>query len=268
MKIKEVRVSKSGVIPIASYANLRPGFEVVAELEKGETMEECFEKLQDIINTQFAIEENKALIRKIEKLYKNIRFHEKNGKKYPSVTSIMGWDTEWSIPTYELNQYASRGTIIDRLFQLFISEGKWFNPQELIYLKKDVNTLLSGNLGLHWQNCSHIKFMEKYGELLGKPLELQKVVFNEELSYAGTPDIIGPFSDLKSIIDVKTGGYDFAQLAAYAACLEGIKQLVIFPVGPTNNISGYTKPVIRLDWQDDWQRFLEMRKRFRENFGI
>lgn len=278
MKIKELKVSKSGVIPIASYSNLRPGFEIVAEVGEDEDLEKCkltlkrlspiFEGLQNVIDEQFAREENKAIVKLIEKQYKNIRFYKKNGKKYPSVTSIMGWDTEWKIPSYELNQYAARGTIVDRLLQLFLKENKWFNPQGLTELQNDVNTLLSGNLKLHWEDCTHIKFMEKYGELLGEPKEIQKAVFNEELGYAGTPDLIAPFKKLKSIIDCKTGGYDFSQLAAYAGCVEGIKQLVIFPLGPTNNVSGYSKPIVRLNWGDDWKRWLVMRGRFRENFGI
>jgi len=268
MKVKEITIGKSGVIPIASYSNLRPSFSMTVEPEEGEELDSIFKSIQMIIDNQFEREEQNAAIKRIEKLYKNIRFYKKNGKKYPSVTSIMDWDTEWRIPSYELKQYGSRGTIVDRLLQLFLKESKWFNPKELIELKDDVNSLLSGNLKLHWEDCTHIKFMEKYGELLGEPKEIQKAVFNEGLGYAGTPDLIAPFKGLKSIIDCKTGVYDFAQLAAYAACEEGVKQLVVFPLGPTNNVSGYSKPVIRLNWGDDWKRFLLMRKKFRENFGI
>jgi len=268
VKVKEITIGKSGVIPIASYSNLKPAFSMTVEPEEGEDLDSIFKSVQEIIDNQFEREERNAAVKRIEKLYKNIRFYKKNGKKYPSVTSIMGWDTEWKIPSYELNQYGARGTIVDRLLQLFLKENKWFNPQELSELQNDVNILLSGNLKLHWEDCTHIKFMEKYGKLLGEPKEIQKTVFNEELGYAGTPDLIAPFQEKKSIIDCKTGGYDFAQLAAYAGCEEGIEQLVIFPLGPTNNVSGYSKPIVRLNWDDDWKRYLLMRKKFRENFGI
>jgi len=278
VRIKELRVSKSGVIPIASYSNLRPGFEIVAEVEEEEDLEKCkltlkrlapiFEGLQNVIDEQFAREENKAIIKLIEKQYKNIGFHEKDNKKYPRVSSIMGWDTEWKIPEYELNQFGSRGSIIHRLFQLWFQESKWFNPLELLELQDDINILKSGNLHLDWRDCTHEKFMEVYGKFVGKPRIIEETVFNEELLFAGTPDLIAPFRDLKSVIDYKTGGYDFAQLASYASCVEGIEQLVIFPVGPTNNVSGYSKPIVRLNWDDDWKRFLMMRKKFRENFGI
>jgi len=278
MKIKEIRVSKSGVIPIASYSNLRPGFEIVAEVGEDEDLEKCkltlkkltpiFEGLQNVIDEQFAREENKALIKLIEKQYKNIGFHKKNGRSYPRTSSILDWDTEWKIPSYELNQHGARGRIIHRLSELFLKEEKWFNPTDLTELEDDVNILLSGNLKLHWEDCTHQKFMQMYGKFIGEPEAIEEVVFNEELFYSGTPDLIAPFKDLKSVIDYKTGGYDFAQLAAYAGCIEGIKQLVIFPLGPTNNVSGYSKPIVRLNWGDDWKRFLVMRKKFRENFGI
>ena len=268
MKVKEITVGKSGVIPIASYSNLRPSFSVTVEPEEGEELDSIFEKIQMVIDERFAIEENKALIKLIEKQYKNIGFREKDGKKYPRVSSIMGWDTEWKIPKHELNQHGARGTIIHKLNHLFITENKWFDPKEIEELEGEVNKLLSGNLKLHWEDCSHKEFMEKFRGDIGEIEAMEEVVFNEELFYSATPDLIAPFKGLKSVIDYKTGGYDFAQLAAYAGCIEGIKRLVIFPLGPTNNVSGYSKPIVRLNWENDWKKWLMMRKKFRENFGI
>lgn len=268
MKVKEITIGKSGVIPIASYSNLRPSFSMTVEPEEGEGLDSIFKSVQEIIDKQFEREEQSAAIKRIEKLYKNIGFHKKNGRSYPRVSSIMGWDTEWKIPSYELNQYGTRGTIIHKLSELFLKEKKWFNPTDLTELEDDVNILLSGNLKLHWEDCTHQKFMQVYGKFIGEPKIIEETVFNEKLLFAGTPDLIAPFKDLKSVIDYKTGGYDFAQLASYASCVEGIKQLVIFPVGPTNNVSGYSKPIVRLNWENDWKRFLVMRKKFRENFGI
>lgn len=268
MKIKEIRASKSGVIPIAKFANLKPGYEAVADLEKGDDPAKCLEKLQSILDARFAIEENKALVQLIEKQFKNIGFHEKDGKKYPRESSIMSWDKEWRIPKHELNQYAARGTIVHKLFHLFLTEGKWFDPKEIEELEDSVNMLLSGNLKLHWENSSHKKFMKKYRDDIGKIEAMEEIVFNEELFYSATPDLIAPFKGLKSVIDYKTGTYDFAQLASFAGCIEGIKQLVIFPVGETDNVNGYMKPIIKTDWKDDWRRWLEYRRRFRENFGL
>jgi len=268
VKIKEIKASKGGVIPIASFSNLRIGFEISAEIGEDEDASLIFKKLQEIIDNQFEREEQNAAVKRIEKLYKNIGFHKKNGRSYPRVSSIMDWDTEWKIPSYELNQYGSRGTIIHKLSELFLKEEKWFDPTELTELEDDINIIKSGNLHLNWEDCTHQKFMQVYGKFIGKPEAIEEVVFNEELFYSATPDLIAPFKELKSVIDYKTGGYDFAQLAAYAGCIKGIKQLVIFPLGPTNNVSGYSKPIVRLNWENDWKRWLMMRKKFRENFGI
>ncbi len=249
MKIKEIKVSKSGVIPIASYSNLRPGYEITADVNEGDDISQVLAKLQDVLDQRFAIEENKALVGLIERQFKNIGFHEKDGKKYPRVSSIMGWDQEWKIPKYELSQYGARGTIVHKLCHLFVTGKKWFNPAEIKELENEVNILLSGNLKLHWKDCSHKKFFEKYIEDIGEVEAMEKLVFNEELFYAGIPDLVAPFNGLKSIIDYKTGSYTFIQLAAYAGCVLGIKQLVIFPLGASNNVSGYSKPVIKTNWE-------------------
>jgi len=135
-------------------------------------------------------------------------------------------------------------------------------------LQDEVNLLLSGNLKLNWKDCSHKKFFEKYRKDIGKIEAMEEIVFNDDLFYSGTPDLVAPFNGLKSVIDYKTGAYDFCQLASYAACLKGIKQLVIFPLGKSTNVSGYSKPIIKTDWKKDWEEFVKLRKKFRENFGI
>jgi hypothetical protein len=210
------------------------------------------------------------LVKLIEKQFQNVGFHknEEDNLDYPRTSSIMDWDSEWKIAKHELSQYGARGTIVHKLCHLFVTENEWFNPIELAELDDEVNILLSGNLKLGWKECSHKKFMEKYRSDVGEVEAMEKVVFNKELFYSGTPDLVAPFKGLKSIIDYKTGAYDFASLAAYAGCIKGIKQLVIFPVGESKTVSGYSKPIIRSEWSADWDRFVEKRRKFRENFGI
>ena len=243
-------------------------YSITAELDAKDDPEKILEILQNILDKRFSIEENRALVRLIEKQFKNVGFHEKDGKQYPRTSSITGWDSKWSIPAHELNQYGSRGTIVHKLIHLYVMENVWLDPKEIPELQDDVNTVLSGNLHLKWEDCSHKKFMEKFGGDIGEVGAMEEIVFNEELFYSGTPDLVAPFKGLKSIIDYKTGAYDFMQLASYAACVEGINQLVVFPVGKSKNVSGYSKPIIKTDWDKDWKRFIVMRKRFRENFGI
>ena len=270
MKIKEIRVSKSGVLPIASYSNLRPGFEIVADVNEDDDIPQILAKLQDIIDERFNLEENKAVTKLIKQQFKNIGFHknEKDGREYPRVSSIMDWDKEWKIPKYELKQYGARGTIVHKLIHLYVTTDEWLDPNGLADLQDEINLLLSGNLKLSWKDCSYKKFMEKYRKDIGKIEMMEEIIFNEDLFYSGTPDLVAPFQGLKSVIDYKTGAYDFAQLSSYASCLSGIKQLVVFPVGKNKNVSGYSKPIIKTEWKDDWNRFVGLRTKFRENFGI
>ena len=53
MKIKEVSASISGVIPIASYENLRPSFTITAELEENEDVDNSIKQLRNIIRAHF-----------------------------------------------------------------------------------------------------------------------------------------------------------------------------------------------------------------------
>jgi hypothetical protein len=267
MKTKEISVGLSGVISTASWENLRPSFNIVAELEEGETDEECFAKLRGTLRAQFEMEANRAKTDLIEKQYSNIRFREKDGKKFPSVTSILDWDKTWRVTQDELNQYAARGTIVHKLIEIYYKTGEWKIPVEIDELKEEVAILLGGSLGFSWTDCTHELFIEKYGDKI-KVEKTEQIVFNDEILYSGQYDLKGSYDNVSAIIDFKTGAYDMRQLAAYAVCETGIKRLVVLPVGPTDNKCGYKKPVICDTINDQFKDFLKARKKFRLRFGI
>ena len=268
MKIKGIKASLSGVIPIASYENLRPHYEIVAEVEEGDDVNAEFKKLKAVLRWHFEQEGNNAKADLIEKQYQNIRFYEKDGKKFPSVTSITGWNVDWKISEDELQQYASRGTIIHKLVELYLSEGSWADPLEIPDLENDVATLMAGSKKLSWKDCSYQKALDGIiGDL--KVLQQEQEVYNEEHLYAGRADLVCLYKGKQTVIDFKAGTTtDMRQLAAYAACLEGIEQLVIVPVGPTDNKSGFKKPIVCTDLAGEYKKFLYARAKFRERFGI
>lgn len=266
-KVKEITVSLTGVIPVAAYENLRPGFSMTVEPINGEDPEKIITELQQYLHTVFEGESNRGKADLIDKQYANIRFYEKNGKKYPSVTSILNWNKEWRVTDDELQQYASRGNVVEALINEYIKTGKWLEPAQTPSLREDVSILMSGSLMMSWEQGSHKAFMEKYKDKI-IVLEFQKTVFNDEALYAGTLDIEGNYNDIASVMDIKTGGFDMRQLAAYAICLENIKQLVILPVGPTDNKCGYKKPVICDTIQKEYAEFLKARAKFKQRFGI
>jgi hypothetical protein len=266
-KIKEITVGLSGVIPVAAYENLRPSFSITVEPIDGQEPEKIIASLQQYLHAVFEGESNRGKADLIDKQYANVRFYEKDGKKYPSVTSILYWDKEWRVTADELQQYASRGNIVEVLVQRFLETGEWIDPMDVPELKEDVSILMSGSLMFTWENCSHKAFMKAYGEKI-KAEAFQQTVFNDEAMYAGTYDLLGDFDAIRSIMDTKSGAFDMRQLAAYAMCEKDIKQLVVLPVGPTDNKSGYKRPVICDTVQKEFAEFLKARAKFKQRFGI
>ena len=267
-KIKEITVSLSGVIPVAAYENLRPSFSITVEPIDGENPEKIITSLQQYLHSVFENESNRGKADLIDKQYANIRFYEKDGKKYPSVTSILNWDKEWRVTDDELRQYASRGNIVEALINEFITTGEWIDPTQVPSLREDVSILMSGSLMFTWENCSHKEFMKQYRSKILNVEKIQGIVFNEEALYAGTYDIYGRYDTIWSIMDIKCGGFDMRQLAAYAICEKDIQQLVILPVGPTDNKCGYKRPVVCDTIQKEFEEFLKARAKFKQRFGI
>jgi len=266
-KIKEITVSLSGVIPVAAYENLRPSFSITVEPLYDGDEEAIIAELQQYLHTVFENESNRGKADLIDKQYANIRFREKSGKKYPSVTSILSWDKDWHITNDELRQYASRGTIMDAMISNFLVSGEWFDPTQVPALREDVSILMSGSLMLTWEQCSHKAFMATYR----KKIEAERfhgTVFNDEALYSGEWDILGKYDGVRSIMDIKHGQWDMRQLAAYAICEQDIKQLVILPVGPTDNKCGYKRPVVCDTIQKEFEEFLKARAKFKQRFGI
>jgi hypothetical protein len=268
MRTKEIIVSLSGTIGTAPYENYKPGFSITMELIDGDDEELAFQKARDTLRNLMQQEVNRAKVDLIEKQYSNMRFRERNGKKYPSVTSILNWDKEWAVTEDQLRQYASRGTIVHKILEIYLKEGKWVDPNEVKELKEDIAILMGGSMGFHWNDCSYKAFMEKHRELITVEM-LEKEIYNDELLYSGRYDIKGMYDGKKSIMDFKTGtSWDMRQLAAYAICEPDIEQLVILPVGATTNKCGYMKPIICDTVQNEFKEFAKARAKFKERFGI
>jgi len=267
MIYKEIHYGLSGVIPTSSYENLRPSFDITGVPEDGEDVKKLFADMQTYLHSLFEQESNRGKADLIDKQYSNIRFYEKDGKKYPSVTSIIGWDKEWKVTEDELRQYASRGTIVGEIVEHYLSHGEWLDPTQVPFMREDVSILMSGSLMFTWEQCSHKAFLEQFAKLI-KVEKVQETVFNEENLYAGTYDILGLYDDVKSLMDVKCGGWNMMQLAAYAVCLGDVEQLVVLPVGPTDNKCGYKRPVFCDTIGKEFEEFLKARAKFRKRFGV
>jgi len=268
MKIKEIVIGLSGVLPNAAYGNYRPNYSMTIELDETDKEDAIIKEKRAYFRNLFELDSLAAKAELIELQYQNIRFREKDGRKYPSVTSILGWDTDWRITQEELSQYASRGHIIHYLCYEYLQTGKWINPEDAPELKDDVATVMSGKLGLHWDDCSHKAFFETSRKDI-VITDFEQTVFNDELLYCGRYDMKGAYKGKKAIFDIKSGSvHDFRQLAAYAVPVGDIETIVICAVGRTDNKSGYMKPKISDDIEGEFKSFKKAREKFRLRFGI
>lgn len=273
MKVKEITVSLGGVIPSHEYGNYRPGYSMTVEPTNGETPEKVFADCERFLHGMFENLANRVKADDIYKTYAKLRRYIRDDKSYPSVTAILGWDVDLAkqanMTDDEMLQYACRGHIVEAMINQYLATGKWINPEDEPLLKENVSILATGSRMLTWNTCSHKAFIEKFGDKI-KVEKLQKTVFSDEYLYAGTMDILGEFDGIRSVIDIKCrkGGWDFRQLAAYAKCEKDVKQLVVLPVGDTDNKCGYIKPVICDTIEAEFEKFLKARARFKRRFNI
>ena len=271
LKVKEITISLSGVISNGPYENLRPGFSMTVEPANGESPNDVFNSGMEQLHTLMALEENRAKTELIASLYSSIKWYDKDGKRYPSVTSVIGYEdrhTKFGRFTDEqLSQYASRGNIIEAVIEEYLRTGEWIAPEDIPSLTEDVFVIKDGSLGFDLNQCSHKEVMEHFRDKIVVE-EFQKEVFNEDFFYAGTLDIIGKYEGKRSVIDIKCGTFDWRQLAAYAMCLDGVEQLVILAVGPTDNKCGYQKPKCNKLVQIEFEEFLKARAKFKRRFGV
>ncbi len=285
MKIKEIVVGKSGVIPKASYSNLRPNYSMTVELQEGEDVNEAIFKCKEIVNHHFELDEYRAGVDLLQKQFKKIRFYDApEGLKYPSVTSILYYDKEWFIAEGELMQYGSMGTIIHVVFWFAVNSyfktGKivWKQPEDFPELQKEIGIVKTGSLQLNWEDYSYKEFGNIYIPKIKKIHGMEQTILNPEIRVGGTYDLICDLElekgkVLLSLVDLKTGAYDFRQHACYAKTWEkinnkNIDQMVTFPLGKTDNKCGYMKPIVELDKDKYFDEFLFQREQFKNDFNV
>jgi hypothetical protein len=281
----KIKVGFTGTIVTGEYANEKPYFEVEEEISRelnDSEIELRQQQLSDICIRQFKNQEQKAIADRIKKEREDIRFYTRNGKLYPSVTSILNWDSDFFMPPHELTQHASKGSIVHAQCEHYIKTGEWVDPLQLPECYPDLAIVKKGNLQLEIENYNFVGFLEKY------PIgftSTETQVFNDELQYAGTYDCKGTFVEkekpLKDIVcgkvtlfDIKTcSSIDknkfFKQLTAYAKCEENsdIEQLCVIHLKADND-SGYAKPIIETDLEKYWSLFKKDRENFKKRFGV
>lgn len=285
MKITKLRVGKSGVIPRASYSNLKPSYSMEVELEEGDDPNEVILVCQKIVNYHFELDVYRESVNLIQRQFKEIRLYDApEGLKYPSITSILGYEKDWTISKGELLQHGSMGTIQHEVFwyalKSFLETGEiiWKNPLELPKLQEHVGIVLKGSLKLNWDDYAIKEFGNIYIPKIRKVYGIEQTILNPEIRVGGTYDLIAEIEIEKGkillvAIDLKTGGFDWRQLAFYGRTwgIQNNKKLdgmMIFPIGKTTNKCGYEKPKLETDIDSYWDEMLVAREDFKNKFNI
>lgn len=286
----EISASYSGKIPMGNYENENPFYSVKEVLEDCDWIDaeikERQKQLQNVCYDQFKQQAEFAKMERITNEFKNMRFYDRGEYKYPSVTSIIGWDKDFFMNEEELGQYAARGTIIDKQVEIYLQTGEWKEPKDIPEIYPELVMVKKGALGLALDDVDFPSFFLKYPF---KVIDQQMKVFNDDHKYAGRSEIQciiessnmgewekidGILFDVPTLLDVKATSsldktYVMKQNTAYVKCpeLKDIGQIGAIHL-TKNNKCGYAKPVIETNLDKYWTLFLRDRENFKKRYGI
>ena len=179
-----------------------------------------------------------------------VRIRTKDGKRYPSVTSIM------SPKPFDCDpEYAIRGSELHRVINKWIASDKWEEPKEPLSKLK-------------YEDIKYKEFFEenkKRIDFINCAVELE--IFHEEHLYSGEVDLICSVDGIKTLADIKTGQWKWEQLVAYYKALPElkIKQLAIFDL-KKNKLE--TLQLTDNKAKGAWENFLKMRGAFQQIYGV
>lgn len=279
MKIK-VSAQFSGVISRGSYENSRPGFSAEVEFEAIEGVDpltminERQKMLQDICYQNFKACEDQAVIERIQKERADFRWYKcsKCGESHPSVSSVIGWDSDFFMPPHQLQQYASQGNLYDLQAKHFILTGKWEKVENIEGSWADLVILKKGDLKLTSNGWNFPAFLEKYKL---EKMEIGKPVISCLNKVGGTPDIRKCFYEgKKTLADIKRTPdkeKHFKQTAGYVICEEEngespYEQMMLIPANDSTQ-QGFSKPIITKEIGQFKSMFLKDREAFGKRFG-
>lgn len=182
------------------------------------------------------------------------RIREKDGKKYPGVTTILSPEPYTGNP-----EYGTRGTEVHLIVDHFIDKGEWREP------KVKLETL-------SYDDIKYQEFFQEHGKEI-KPIKgdyTNLKVFNDDLMYSGEIDRLLSVLEILSIVDYKTGGWKWGQLVAYWYALPEkirakIKQLAIFDLKKCElKLMQVGSP----EFDKEWTQFIYKRGVFFGRFGV
>jgi len=182
----------------------------------------------------------------------HIRVREKDGKKYPSVTSILNPDPFKGDPAFGI-----RGIEYHRAFNYWLTTGH-FTLDTTIDIAP-----LKWDIGLD-------KWIETFGARIKRDSAIiEQEVFNDAYAFSGEADFIADVEVAEGVwarclVDIKTGGYKWEQLFAYAQCLNALDVRYV-AIADLKKCEFKVKHVEEVKY---WERFLIKRGEFKSRFNI
>ena len=254
-KIYEINYGNKHTVPMAQYENQSPMFNIKVIIEGAERIHlgKELKKIAKIVDME--LHEKVRLIKQeqLVKALKHLRFYEKNGKQYPSVTSIINPEPYLADPLY-----GERGDLLHELFASNQYDYEFTPDEEVKY----------ASIGGIRQYT--LKWIKEDTDIEFDKSEVE--VFHDKEMYAGRYDRDGLYKGKVAIYDLKTGVLNkagqekaFMQLSAYAKATGlNVENLVILPCGPkVKNL-----PIVSTDVEKYFSMFIEKRIAFKERFGI
>src|SRR3990167_5854888 len=117
-------------------------------------------------------------------------------------------------------------------------------------------------------------FLEKYP--IQELKSMETVVYSKKHRIAGTPDLLGKYNGLKTLVSIKRTKSEidnFIQEAGYSLCdgLEDVEQFMVVEMKAEEdggNKQGFSKPVLTTDVQRYQELFLRKRSEFLKIYGV
>lgn len=284
-KIK-VEASFSGVLPTGSYANMRPGFSASMEYEAdfkdqnevNMAVELAQQELQGICYTNFESEAVKAKVAKVKEDLKSFRFHDINGEQFPSVSTVASYDKIFYVSDQDLPLYCAQGNIIDAEIRNFVRTGVWTDSKDLLECTADRFVLKTRitEFGKHlsMEPCKFREFLAKFPII--DLVSMEKVISSKKHRIAGTPDLVGMYNGLKTLVSIKRTKSEIdnmIQEAGYSLCdgMEDIQQFMVVEMKVEEdggNKQGFSKPSVTTEIARYQELFLRKREEVKKIYGV
>lgn len=248
MKTYEICYSNSITINKGNYENEKPFYSQKVVIQSEEDIDTTveYEKLRAIIDPMALEHFNQT---KIDQA--GLRIRNKDGKKYPSVTSILGGGKPYTADP----EYGIRGTEVHRLCNKFFFDGVWEEPKEALK-------------NLKYSDIKYKEFFENYKDRISyNDLNVEIEIFNDEHLYSGEIDVVLKVDGVRTLADIKTGGWKLEQLVAYWKALQDktIKQLAVF------DLKKQKLEVFKVSdekCRSAWENFLKLRGALNAKFDV